>query len=85
MSTTAGAPAASGAQDGPASTRTEPTRTDPTRIEQKARALGVTSATGLVIGSIIHLHLHQVHPTRKPAHIHPHTATRFLILENSLS
>ena len=58
MSTTAGAPAASGAQDGPASTtadpaRADPARADPTRTEQKARALGVTSATGLVIGSII--------------------------------
>src|SRR5450755_1389793 len=43
MSTTASAPPASGAQEGPASTKTE----------QKARALGVTSATGLVVGSII--------------------------------
>jgi basic amino acid/polyamine antiporter, APA family len=43
MSTTASAPPTSGAQEGPASTKTE----------QKARALGVTSATGLVVGSII--------------------------------
>ena len=43
MSTTTGAPPASGAREGPASTKTE----------QKARALGVTSATGLVVGSII--------------------------------
>ena len=43
MSTTASARPASGAREGPASTKTE----------QKARALGVTSATGLVVGSII--------------------------------